>query len=496
MSTSGTVLRNIVWLAIEPTFRAFMSIALAGFVAARLGLAGYGQLTFAASFVVLFGAIANLGLNEVLVRTIARQPRDEAKLWWSVAAAKAVLLGVYLVIVGSVAWALGYDGGLVAIIVLMGVCQGLSSLENTGISLFAGRQHLRPAARLGLAKAITDAAVTVAVLVSGFGVIGLAASRAAVGVLSLLATILLTLWTFRLRLTQPSLATVRPLVSAGLGFAGISVLLGAGARGGILILEHLRGVEAVALFGAAMALIDRLLVFLPAIMGAVFPFFSTIRAEQTDRFSRSLARAFRYQCLMAVGLGLGIALLGPWLLRTTFPRGFEEAGTVIEVLGAYAALRAVNDLLNSTLQARGFEQRLAVVWGVRCVANLGLAALLAGPLGPVGLAWAVVVSDVIILSLQLVLLGRQGGLSAVRWSPLLSSAAAGALIFASFAMMPEPRRGLALALTFAAAYPLLLVLARAVSGEDYRYLMLLVRGTTAPESRPGSNVMAAQRGAS
>jgi peptidoglycan biosynthesis protein MviN/MurJ (putative lipid II flippase) len=130
------------------------------------------------------------------------------------------------------------------------------------------------------------------------------------------------------------------------------------------------------------------------------------------------------------------------------------------------------------------------------VANLGRAALLAGPLGPVGLAWAVVVSDVIILSLQLVLLGRQGGLSAVRWSPLLSSAAAGALIFASFAMMPEPRRGLALALTFAAAYPLLLVLARAVSGEDYRYLMLLVRGTTAPESRPGSNVMAAQRGAS
>ena len=120
---SSRVLHNIFWLTLEPLISGVVSIALSGFVATRLGLIGYGQFTFSLSFVILFSVIANLGMNDVLTRAIARQPDDIATLWSSVISAKLVLLVLYVGTVIVAGYALGYERPLVLVIGLAGVFQ-------------------------------------------------------------------------------------------------------------------------------------------------------------------------------------------------------------------------------------------------------------------------------------------------------------------------------------------------------------------------------------
>lgn len=484
-SHGSKVLRSMLWLALEPTVSALISISLAGFIATRLGITGYGQFTFALSFVTLFGVITNLGMSDVLMRSVARQAVDEATLWSSVMAAKAILLVLYVMVVTGAARLLGYDSSLVVVVGLLGLYQGLLSMEQTTISVFAGRQHFKPPVMLRLAKTMTDTIATVAVLLLGFSVVGLSVSRVVVTLLAAIAVTRLGISMLGVRATRPSLAVVRPLITAGMSFTLSSLLIAVGARGGVLVLEHFRGFEAVALFSAGGALVERFMVLLPAVIGALFPFFSAIRSDETHRFSSSLARALRYQVVIAVGGGLGISLFGPWILHTFFPSSFVGAARVVQILGAYAALRAVADLLKSAAQARGFEKQVVFVWGCQCTVNLVAAALLVGHFGAVGLAWAMVAADTILLSLLLLLLARAGCLASVRWAPLLSAAAAGVLLFVAFAFVGPARPGFGVLLLVAVLYPIVLAMSPAVSREDWRYLTLLFRrGSIAQASGP------------
>ena len=178
MPSGGRVVRNMAVLTVSPLLRVLVGIPLAGFVAHSLDVKGYGEFNFALAFAILFGVVANLGLNETFLRTMARDPSSAGRLWSSVLVAKVGLLGGYLAILCALAEILGYPGRMVVLIVLMGVYQGVMSLENTSMALFSSRQQMKPVAGFGSAKFIVEVGVTVTVLFAGATALGLAMSRA------------------------------------------------------------------------------------------------------------------------------------------------------------------------------------------------------------------------------------------------------------------------------------------------------------------------------
>jgi len=93
------VLKSISWLTAGPLLRLLIGIPLTGFTAYHLGLVGYGEFTLALSFAIMFGALANLGLNDVLVRAVAQHPGESESLWASVVACKIALLLGYVAVV-------------------------------------------------------------------------------------------------------------------------------------------------------------------------------------------------------------------------------------------------------------------------------------------------------------------------------------------------------------------------------------------------------------
>lgn len=70
------ILDNIGWLFFDKILRMGVGLLVGVWVARYLGPEQFGQLNYAIAFVGLFGAIAGLGLNGIVVRDIVRAPQS------------------------------------------------------------------------------------------------------------------------------------------------------------------------------------------------------------------------------------------------------------------------------------------------------------------------------------------------------------------------------------------------------------------------------------
>ena len=76
-SATRRVLANSGWLMLDKAVRAVLGVLVGAWVARHLGPSDYGNLAYVLAVVALFQAIANAGVDAIVVREIARTP-DQA----------------------------------------------------------------------------------------------------------------------------------------------------------------------------------------------------------------------------------------------------------------------------------------------------------------------------------------------------------------------------------------------------------------------------------
>lgn len=466
----GNVLKNLSWLTLGPLLRLGIGIPLAGFTAAHLGLDGYGAFTLAFSFAVMFGVLANLGINDVLVRAVAQHPEQAQLLWSSAFAFKLLLLAGYVAFVTVLAWLLGYSPELLWLVFLLSAMQGSISLDNSTRAVFIGREQARVSGLADIVKVLLETVSTVGILLLGYGAVALAGVRLATALIMVLFTLSILARRLRVRFHAPRFSPVRSLLPAGLRFASVSVIQSLYDRLGIILLGHFIGAQAVALFGAAAVFTDKITWFLPSVQGAIFPVFSRLHASAHERVNSAFSRALRYQTVLAVGCGLGVSVLGPWAIRLIFPEKFWPAGAIVVVLGWVCTTRSLNSFFVTILQSLGKERQASWIAAAQCALCLGSTVVFLWYWGLAGFPWAYILAETTAVALQVAVLKHAGVFSEENVGALLMTLADGLLVFGAVFLLPGGKDNLALTLALLLCYPLLLVMTRRISREDVRYL--------------------------
>jgi O-antigen/teichoic acid export membrane protein len=67
------IVRNMSWLVAERIVNMILSLFVGLYVVRYLGAENFGKLSYGSSFAGLFGAIATLGLNQIVIRNIVRE---------------------------------------------------------------------------------------------------------------------------------------------------------------------------------------------------------------------------------------------------------------------------------------------------------------------------------------------------------------------------------------------------------------------------------------
>lgn len=382
---------NSGWLLAEKGIRLVVGQALVTMLLARyLGPADFGVFNFAIALVALFGSLAGLGLEEILVRELVRRPAAEHPL--------------YLATV----WRLKMIGAVVAALLALGVAAilradeprvwGVVALLAGGLlftpwdvfdTWFQSQSRFGPAVAARLVAFLLSAAARVGIVLAGEPLWMLAA---AVALEPLGAAIGLAVAGRRAGARRVALPVDKQLTGTLLAegwpllLSGLFVL--ATMQFDKVLVGLIAGYETAGYYAAATRLTELFYAVPVALGAAAIP--ALARRRQTDR--AGYWQAARWLLIALAGIGTAVAALIAWraddLIHTAYGDRYQMAVAPLAAHVWSLGFVFIVSLRGRLLVLEGKGSWLPALTGTAALANIALNLWWVPRYGATGAGWA------------------------------------------------------------------------------------------------------------
>lgn len=350
-----------------------ISMAFTALLTRHLGLAVYGQMVAAATYVALFTILGDAGIYLVAVRRAAQERERRSEILGNALGLRLLLpilplvLAYFLVQFVPSARFPTYAPALKLAVAILAVNGYFTLLNQYLIAIF--RLHLR------MDLAVLGETVSRLVLLGGTGLVvwldgGLIAAVLAMTVGSLAN--LLFAWKvgsrferFRPRL---DLHLAREMLAESALLAVVTMLGLVHFKVDTLLLSLLQPAEDVGIYGVAYKIHEVVITFPGLFVGLLFPVFSRLVRENVEQLQQVFQRAFDVLLLAAVGVSLLVYVCAPaiaWIL------GAEAAIAPMRIL-TFALVPVFISLgFTHLLLAEGKQKGLVLLYGFLVAVNIG-----------------------------------------------------------------------------------------------------------------------------
>lgn len=418
-----------------------------------LGPAEFGQLTVAIVLVSVFGFFTDAGLYTVTAREIAKRPDEERHILSNaftmglVASFAAALLALAVTVV-----AYGAPGDrLVRLgVVILAVQMLASAFGGTASAYLVAHQRAAPTALAATASGFVFIAVLLVTVQLDLGFAGLAACFAVSGLISLLLPAI-ALRGVRLRLARDT-RLWRQMLSWAVPQAGVLVLGVIYFRLDTFLLSFLSSDAEVGRYGVAYRVLEGLAVVPIYLMSTLFPEIAR-QSPHSVRLNQVVQGAFSSAALAAVPLVIIFVVFAEEVVGVAGGPAYIDAAPVLRYLALAVALLFLNTVFFQSLVALNRQGNLFVLLLAVLVGNIVLNVVLIPPLGAVGAAISLVVSEAAALILCLRLFGEVGAVPRLRrpFRLMLAAATTTAVVVILREVLPLDRPDAGLGTSFTAA---------------------------------------------
>ena len=379
------ILTNTGWLFADKIVRMGIGVFVGIWVARYLGPDQFGILNFAAAFVALFGVIAGLGLNSIVVRDLVNEAECAGAILGSafflqwIAGALAYALVVVTIFVfqpeDELARVIVMVLGLMLIVKASEVVkywfesQVLSKYTvwiESSIYLVVSAIQVFLILNHATLMAFVWVTVAGAVFVS-IGLFGVYRWNAAeIGKWRIGG---IGAWRFDYSRAKTLLKDSWPLLLSGMA---IMVYM----RIDQVMLGQMLGVESVGIYSAAVR-ISEVWYFIPmAITASVFPSVIKIKKESEQKYIYRFQRLFNIMVMLGVAVAIPVTFFSDWIITLLFGPDYINAGAVLVIhiwSGIFVSLGIISGmwLVNENLQRFAFYRAVVGVI-VNIVANIFL----------------------------------------------------------------------------------------------------------------------------
>ncbi len=387
------ILNNIIWLFFDKFIRLGVGLLVGVWIARYLGPEQFGLLNYALAFVALFTAVANLGLNGIVVRDLVQDPAN-AETTMGTAFVLSVLGGfsAFCLSLLAISYARPDDELAKFIVVLLSL---LMVFKATDVARYWFESQVQSkyvvwmenGAFLAISAVKIGLIVAEAPLMAFVWAMFVESLIVAVGLLGIYAWKggKLTAWRFRFARAKVLLKDSWPLILSGLA---IMVYM----RIDQIMLGQMLGDESVGIYSAAVR-ISEIWYFIPiAIVASVFP--SIIEAKKQDEaiYYKRLQNLYDMMVMLALSLALLMTFLSDWVVTLLFGNAYQQSGPVLAIhiwAGIFVFLGVASGkwFLIEGLQRYTFYRTL-----LGAIVNVGLNLLMIPKFGVTGAAYATVIS--------------------------------------------------------------------------------------------------------
>lgn len=393
MSRSQLVARNVVVTLATQLVSWGLSFAVTLYLPRYIGDTGLGKLSFAISFITIFGVFVPLGTSTVLVKEIARDRGRTGELLLA-AILMRIPLGLLMtaLAIGAV-HALGYSSLTRLLVTVAALGMIVGTLNDALGAALQGQENMPRQSLAVIIEKFLSSGITIALVILKAPLWSLAA----VGLFTGTVSVLVNLTAFKSLLTTlrwPSIATLRFLLIAGMPFMGWTVFRTMYGQSDPVVIKLLTDDATVGWYAAAFRLIGTTLFLPTAITTALLPTLARLHRENPADF-RSLGRRM-LALIMLCGVPIAFVLLalpGRLITLMHYPIGFVHSIPVLQVGGIGVLLWYAASVLGTLIIASDGESMMfkssiaATVIGIPlCFAGTWLAKhyLANGAVGAIG----------------------------------------------------------------------------------------------------------------
>lgn len=321
------LLAGVAWIGISGLIGRASAFAASVFLAQRLGPSDFGVFSFGLSLAAIFSVCAGFGLDEVLVREIARHPKRSGPLFADTLILR--LAAVPLGLVGAVA--LVNLGGLNAELALCLLAYAvLNSYLLSACAAFRGQGRLRTQALLMGTQVvlIAIAAVTAAWFTARLEVI-------AVGYVVTTGCVTLTAFILvkgaRPRFGWRPTQWVR-LAHTSAPFAVGLIGLLAFDRLALVSLTVVGGAEAAGWFAAVQTIVLALAGLATTASMVAFPVLARAAVRDPHQAAELVADLVRVAVAGGLLLSVCLYVIAPWLVPTLFGTTYSQSIAILQLI--------------------------------------------------------------------------------------------------------------------------------------------------------------------
>lgn len=384
---------NIGWLFFDRVLRMGMGLIVGVWMARYLGPEQFGLLSFATAFTGLFAVIAVLGLNEIVVRDIVRDP-DGARLTLGAAALLQLIGGLisFLVILVAISYARPDDALTRSIVAILGAMMLLKS-SDIAVYWFESQVQSKYTVWAQNSAFLVFAVIKVLLILRQSPLIAFA--WAMLGEAVVVAFVLLVVLGRKgpaLSSLRAKTARVKTLLADSWPLALSAIVITLYMKIDQIMLGQMIGDEAVGIYSAAVR-ISEVWYFIPiVIVTSVFPAILEAKRRSEAQYHERLQKLYNLLVILSVAVALPMAFLSAPIVGLLFGEAYTEAGPVLAI-HVWAAVFVSLGVASSKWYIAEGRQILALQRSVLgAFANVLLNFWLIPVYGPVGAAIATIIS--------------------------------------------------------------------------------------------------------
>jgi O-antigen/teichoic acid export membrane protein len=377
----------------------------------HLGAEGYGVWTLLATVTAYLGLL-DLGIRSAVTRYVARsESQGDREASTRIASAAITLLAVMgglalavAVLLGLAAPSLfripgGYGFTTLVVAALAGVSTGLALVSGAFGGVLIGRQRFDLAGRIDVVATLVRAALVLAVVTYGGGLIALAVVQFVASLISSGATAWLALRIHPELRQRPSWG--RPHLRLIVSYGGYSFVAQIGTsivdRAGVILAGVFLPMTAVAVFAIASALIDYARALVGGIRTTLAPQASALEGQgQRGALHDLTVRGVRYCSLLVLPIAITFALRGSTFIGLWMgPEYGGPSGEVLTILAVRLACLGATGASGNVMLGASRERAVAALCVAEASITVASVVTLVGPLGLLGVAWGAAMPTVV-----------------------------------------------------------------------------------------------------
>jgi len=374
IAAAPRVARNVATTLATQLLSWGMTFVVTLYLPRYIGDVGLGILTLAGSFAAVFSLLVGLGTSTVLIKDIARDHKRAGEFALASLALR-VPLGLAAVGLGwGVSLALGYDAHLrLLLVVALGVMAMAQITEALGCVLRGLEEIPRQNAAM-LAEKVVTSLLTIALVVA-HAPLGMIIGAAALGSLTSLSVILVSLRGHLGRIARPSLSTIKTMVMAGMPFLTTAVFMAIYGQADALLLSKMSSVAAIGWYGLAKRLGGTTMVIPVALASALLPTLARLWQSHREDFGVTVRRLWNLMLIAVVPFAAVLALAPARILALLhYPASFSRSIPVLVLMGGAVILWFLSQVAGTALVASDRQGAVSRIAGIAALVSIPICA--------------------------------------------------------------------------------------------------------------------------